>query len=228
MRCGVPFLDKELRHWAWRVTRDVQQVVMHTALYLIAPPNADAATFPAQLRALLDAAPIAALLLPRGTRDEPAYCALVAGTLPWAQGADCAVLVEGTPQLARETGADGLHLSGAIADIKAALGALKPDLIVGAAVDGASRHDAMSKGELEVDYVMFGPLAGAITPATRELAKWWAEAMEVPAVLSDPGATAETLNTEGCEFLALGESLFASPQGAPGALAAIARRLEQV
>jgi thiamine-phosphate pyrophosphorylase len=51
--------------------------------------------------------------------------------------------------------------------------------------------------------------------------------MEIPSVLSDPQATPEAVSSEGCEFLALGESLWRAPEGAPAAIAAIARRLEQ-
>lgn len=194
---------------------------MDAQIFLIAPAGADAASFLPQLRAALDAVPVAALLLPRGGLSENAYKALAKAVVPVAQGAGAAVLIEGEPGLVRLTGADGLHVSGGSSDIKAALAALKPDYIVGVgAIE--SRHDAMSKGEMIPDYLFFGPLAGIRDPEQREMARWWAEIMEVPAVLSDPLATPETASSEGCEFLALGDSVWSAPEGPAARLKGIA------
>ena len=84
----------------------------------------------------------------------------------------------------------------------------------------------MSKGELGPDYIFFGPLSGARDPEQREMARWWAESMEIPGVLSDPRATVETATSEGGEFIALGESLWAAPEGVTARLGAIAKVLE--
>jgi thiamine-phosphate pyrophosphorylase len=61
----------------------------------------------------------------------------------------------------------------------------------------------MQKGEEGIDYILFGPLSGPISPSERELARWWAETMEVPSVLSDPEADLENFAAEGCEFIGL-------------------------
>ena len=197
---------------------------MTPELYLIAPPDADAERLAASLPQLLEAAPIAALLLRRGERSLGDYEALVRRVAPLAQEAGTAVLIEGEPKLAVALGVDGLHVEGSAADLKAAMGALKPDLIVGAGGIG-SRHEAMSKGELGPDYIMFGPFSGAMAPETRELAGWWSEAIEIPSVLSDPEATPETADAAGCEFLALGESVFEAADPADR-VASIAAALE--
>ena len=100
-------------------------------------------------------------------------------------------------------GADGIHISGAdVAATREAVQSLRPKLIVGVG-DVTSRDEAMSLGELEVDYILFGPLSGATTPATREMARWWAETMEIPSVLSDPQASFDAFDAEGCEFIGL-------------------------
>jgi thiamine-phosphate pyrophosphorylase len=112
-----------------------------------------------------------------------------------------------------------------VGDLKAATSALKPDYIVGAG-QIASRHDAMSKGELGPDYVFFGPLSGPRDPEQREMARWWAQIMEVPSVLSDPAATADTATSEGSEFIGLGDSLWSAPEGVTARLEAIAKALE--
>ena len=198
---------------------------MTAQIFLIAPPDADAPTCLKRFDEAIAAAPVAAFLLPRGTRGEGSYKALVKAITPRAQAAGVAVLIEGDPGLVRTLGADGLHVEGGISELKAATQALKPDYIVGAGRI-ASRHDAMSKGELGPDYVFFGPLSGPRDPEQREMARWWAQIMEVPSVLSDPAATADTATAEGSEFIGLGESLWAAPEGVTARREAIAKALE--
>jgi thiamine-phosphate pyrophosphorylase len=198
---------------------------MDVQFFLIAPPGADAAQFLPLLKDALDAAPAAALLLPRAGHSENGYKALAKAVIPVAQAAGVAVLVEGEPGVVKLTGADGLHVTGDTAALKAAVSALKPQHIVGAA-GISSRHDAMSKGEIGPDYVFFGPSTGIRTPEQREIARWWAELMEVPAVLSDPAATPESASSEGCEFIALGDSLWSAASGPGAALKAIEAALK--
>ena len=198
---------------------------MTPELYLIAPADADAETFAPRLERLLGSTVVAALLLPAGNRTASVYEAFVRRIVPIAQAAGCAALVEGEPALVRRVGADGLHVAGPVAELRDALAALKPDFIVGAG-PATSRHAAMTAGELGPDYILFGPLSGASSPADRELASWWAETMEIPGVFSDPAAMAATADAAGCEFLALSDSLWAAAD--PAALVtAIAKRLEQ-
>jgi thiamine-phosphate pyrophosphorylase len=173
-----------------------------TEIYLVIPPDAEASDAKRRLTATLARTPVAAVLLARGDRSEADYRALIDAVIGEAQGAGAAVLIEGEPALVRQTNADGLHVSGGIGAVRAAISALKPDLIVGAG-DIRTRHDAMQKAELELDYILFGPLSGPISPEARELARWWAETMEIPSVLSDPQADLDRYNAEGCEFVGL-------------------------
>lgn len=175
---------------------------MSAEIYLIAPTDLPLERLKPALEAALSEQEVAALLLPRGALAENAYKALAKAIVPLAQERGAAVLVEGDPGLVRLLGADGLHVSGGIGAVKAAIATLKPDLIVGAG-DMHSRDDAMRTGELAVDYILFGPLSGTITPDERELARWWAETMEVPSVLSDPAATVGAYDAAGCEFIGL-------------------------
>ena len=142
-------------------------------LFLIAPHDAGAAALAAVLPGVLDRHSARVLLLPRGLRSEGDYKALVKAAAPIAQGRDVAVLIEGDPGDVKMLGADGLHVSGDLAAVTEAIEALKPDFIVGAS-GVASKHDAMERGELDIDYVFFGPLSGPIDPLARELARWWA------------------------------------------------------
>lgn len=198
---------------------------MTAQIFLIASPDADAPACGRMLDEALAASPVAALLLTRGSRSEGSYKALVKAITPRAQAAGVAVLIQGDPGLVRTLGVDGIHVEGDVSEVKAATEALKPDFIVGAG-QVSSRHDAMSKGELGPDYIFFGPLSGPRDPEQREMARWWAEIMEVPSVFSDPAATAETATSEGSEFIGLGESVWTAPEGVTARLAAIARALE--
>lgn len=192
---------------------------MAPQLYLITPPTADIATLPAQVMAMLSAADFSALLVRRGTLDAEAYADLASQLVNVGQGAGCAVLVEDDIALAKRIGADGVHVSDDAEAVRDAIKSLKPALIVGAG-PFTSKHDAMTVGELDVDYLMFGALDGTTDAAGIELASWWAETFEIPAVLSDPGAEAATVDHHGAEFLALSTSAWAGGKAAVTAIAA--------
>jgi thiamine-phosphate pyrophosphorylase len=192
---------------------------MAPQLYLITPAAADPERFPQTLQAVLDTAPFSALLVRRGTRDSAAYASFARQLVGIGQAAGCAVLVEDDAPLARSIGADGVHVSGDASAVKAALKALKPGLIVGAG-NIPTRHDAMTIGEMDVDYLFFGPPAGAGDTEAADLAEWWATTFEIPAVLSDPGATATT-DPRGAEFLALSDSVWSADDPAAAAAAIV-------
>ena len=196
---------------------------MAPQLYLITPANADPVRFPATLMAVLNAAEFSALLVARGAMDDAAYAALAASVVNVGQGAGCAVLVEDDIALAKRLGADGVHVTGGPSALKAATAALKPAMIVGAG-NLHSRHDAMTAGEMDIDYVFFGSTDGTPDPAAVELAEWWAQTFEIPAVLSQPDADAETVDARGAEFLALSQSLWSAAEPAK-AMQAIAATL---
>lgn len=155
---------------------------MAAQIFLSTPPDAEAAQFPARLRAVLAAAPVSALLVARHGLAEAAFAQLVTAILEVAQPAGCAVLVENDPALAISLGADGAHLPPDLQVVKAAIKNLKPNMIVGVG-PLTTRHDAMTMGELDVDYLLFGALEQPADPAAAELGNWWAETFEIPAVL---------------------------------------------
>lgn len=189
---------------------------MQPEIYLITPPDADAA-FADTLASALVVAPVAAVLIQRGTRDAAAYRAAADALVPLAQQHAAAALLDGDAGLVRDTGADGLHVTAGIEALKRALGALKPNFIVGAG-GIRTRHDAMLAGEAGADYVFFGSLGPG--PASREaedMARWWAETVEVPAVWfagdAGPGEDAPP-----SEFIALRGSVWDHPDGPAAAL----------
>lgn len=196
---------------------------MAPQLYLITPTTAEPESFPATLMAVLDVAEFSALLVARGAMDDATYARLAAAIVNVGQGAGCAVLLEDDIALAKRLGADGVHITGGPAALKAAIAAIKPAMIVGAG-NLHSRHDAMTAGEMDIDYVLFGSTDGTPDAQATDLAEWWAQTFEVPAVLSLPDAAADTADARGAEFLALSQSLWSTPAPAR-AMAAIAAGL---
>lgn len=182
---------------------------MAPQLYLITPEAADPQSFPQTLLAVLNAVEFSALLVRRCNLDDVAHAGFATRLVAAGQGAGCAVLIEDDAALASRLGADGVHVNGGPAAVKAAVAAVKPAMIVGAS-SALTRHDAMTIGEMDVDYVFFGSLAGSSDASAADLAEWWAAIFEIPAVLSNPAAT-PAVDPRGAEFLALSNSIWSAP-----------------
>jgi thiamine-phosphate pyrophosphorylase len=176
----------------------------------------------------LAAGDVAAVLLRLSDADERTLINRIKAIAGVIQRRDVALLLDGRPEIVARSGADGAHLHG-IEAFHAALGALKPDRIVGAAGLG-SRDDAMLAGEEGADYVMFGEpdRRGRRPPleAVVERLTWWAELFQPPCI--GYAATADeisVLGKTGADFVALGEWVWTQPDGAAAAVAAAAEIL---
>jgi thiamine-phosphate pyrophosphorylase len=197
------------------------------SLYLVTPPlaAADANAFAEQFAEVLDAAAIACALVRFAPVTQAADAkAIVAPILRAAIAADCALLIENDGRLAARLGADGVHVSGAGAELAAAVESLKPERIVGAGFL-PTRDDAMTAGEMGADYVMFGePRRGASASDVKALAErvaWWAEIFETPCVAyAETVAAVAALADAGADFVALGDAVWASPSPFEAARAA--------
>jgi thiamine-phosphate pyrophosphorylase len=198
---------------------------MAPQLYLITPADPDPARFTTTLMAVLNAAEVSALLVRRGDADEAGYGQRARELINIGQGAGSAVLLENDAALAKRLNADGVHMTDGPEAVSDAILTLKPNFIVGAS-SGNTRHDAMTLGEMDVDYVFFGPLEGERDDKALELAEWWASTFEIPAVLSDPAVAGPKVDSRGAEFLALSSSVWLSPSPAE-AMRAIAAALKE-
>jgi thiamine-phosphate pyrophosphorylase len=190
-------------------------------LYLFSPRVTDAGPFAQQLPSVLDAAEVSCLLLNVPADDPGAAKKMIQSLAQIAQPRGVALLVDCETRLVARSGADGIHLRGSgealEASVSEAVQSLKPDHIVG--VGGLrTRHDAMTAGEQDIDYVMFGePSNDAWTPPIEELVEkvsWWSEIFNVPCVafaarLEDIPALVEA----GADFIALGEAVWGDPRG---------------
>lgn len=199
-------------------------------LFLITPPVADAPSFAPLLSAALSAADVACVLLRIAARDEHGIKAVVRVLAPIVQRSDAAVLVEQEARLAARLDVDGVHVMGAGLLFEEALGALKPNKIVGVGgLDG--RDAAMAAGEAGADYLMFGApedagAAAAPHDSVLGLVAWWAEIFNVPCVgyVRHPERAGE-IAAAGAEFIGLCDGLWEHPEAIVATLTAVSKAI---
>lgn len=210
-----------------------------TRLYLITPPRIDdVPEFAAVLEGALEAGDVACLQIrlkdDDGKIDVAATRAVAEAITAMAQAYGAAIIINDSPELTVELGADGVHIGPEDMSIKQAREIVGPDSILGATAKN-SRHAAMAAGEQGADYVAFGAFyptatkAGTV-PAELELLEFWQETMELPCVAIG-GITVENaapLVTAGADFLAVSAGVWNHPQGAAAAVAAFNALLDQL
>tara|TARA_R110002020_G_scaffold83397_1_gene207070 strand:- start:462338 stop:463009 length:672 start_codon:yes stop_codon:yes gene_type:complete len=200
-----------------------------TRLYLITPPRiSDVAEFAAILEGALEAGDVASLQIrlkgDDGMIDMTATREVTETVMAMAQAYGTAIIINDSPELAVELGADGVHVGPEDMPIKKAREIVGSDMILGATAKN-SRHAAMAAGEQGADYVAFGAFyptetkAGTL-PAELELLEFWQETMELPCVAIG-GITVDNaapLVTAGADFLAVSSGVWNHPQGAAAAV----------
>jgi thiamine-phosphate pyrophosphorylase len=198
-----------------------------TRLYLITPPQIrDIPAFAKALEAALSAGDIASLQLrlkrQDGMADPDATRAVSAAVTGLAQEAGVAVIINDSGELARELGADGVHVGWDDTPVRTARALLGPDAIVGATAKN-SYHRAMQAGEDGADYVAFGAFYPTSTKdgtvaAETELLTVWQAALLIPCVAIGgiTPANAAPLVTAGADFLAVSAGVWHYEEG-PGA-----------
>ncbi len=190
-------------------------------LYLITPQISDAESFAPALEAALGAGDVACVLLRFAPPDENARKKITRRLAALVQDHGAALLLTDDAQLAVRAGADGVHVTQPGERLNAALDSLKPERIVG--IGGiVDKDQAMSAGEKDIDYVMFGDLepGGETAESVLERASWWAEIFNVPCIaVAHDLAEVEALARTGAEFIALAAEIFVDPRGPAPAVA---------
>ncbi|MBC8452123.1 MAG: thiamine phosphate synthase, partial [Rhodospirillaceae bacterium] len=158
-----------------------------TALYLITPPRLeDPAAFAEALKAALDVGGAHCVQLRLKDVDDDSIRRVADILRPVTQDRDVAFVMNDRPDLARETGCDGVHVGqddASYADARALLG---PDVIIGVTCK-ESRHLAVEAAEAGADYVAFGAFFGSTTKTTTVQASpgslaWWSHTTSGPSV----------------------------------------------
>jgi thiamine-phosphate pyrophosphorylase len=191
-------------------------------LYLITPQRLDPATFADTLAEALDAGDVACVQLRLKDVDDDTIRAAAERLAPVAQSRDVAFLMNDRPDLAVQTGCDGVHVGQQDGTYEAARAAVGDDAIVGVTCHD-SRHLAMVAAEAGADYVAFGAFfptesKDAIGHPDPDILAWWSELMTVPCVAIG-GITpvnCAPLVKAGADFLAVLGAVWGCPDG-PGA-----------
>jgi thiamine-phosphate pyrophosphorylase len=197
-------------------------------LCLVTPQGIDLAVFPRRLADALSGGDVASLIVTGDARDPAAFQRFAETIVPIAQARGAAVLIHNDTRVAGRSHADGVHVDSSIADLAAAAAAMRPKMIVGAGGIG-SRHDAMTAGESNPDYVFFGRLDGdagaGIFEKAFDLAEWWSSMFVIPAIVMGGRSLASVRQAADAniEFVALSRAVFEHAD--PAAAVAEANRL---
>jgi thiamine-phosphate pyrophosphorylase len=179
-------------------------------LYLITPPEVpDLGAFSRDLAAALDAGDVAAVQLRLKDAGDDEVRRAVEALRPLAQERDVAFLLNDRPDLAAETGCDGVHIGQEDWSYDEARAAVGAEAIVGVSCHD-SRHLALTAAEKGADYVAFGAFYPTATKEAKgrpgpEILRWWSEVTVVPCVAIG-GITPVNcvpLVTAGADFLAV-------------------------
>jgi len=174
----------------------------------------------------LEAGDVACVQLRLKNLSDDAICRAIDVLRPEAQRRGVAFLLNDRPDLAFETGCDGVHVGQDDTPYREARAMVGPDAIVGVTCHD-SRHLAMVAGEAGADYVAFGAFYPTSTKEAKfhaepEILSWWSELMEVPCVAIG-GITvdnARPLIEAGADFLAVAGGVWNHPAGPEAAVAA--------
>ena len=192
---------------------------MTARLYLITPPQLVPAAFADELARALDAGDVACVQLRLKDVDDDAIRRAADALRPVAQERGVAFLMNDRPDLALETGCDGVHVGQQDASYAEARRRLGAERIVGVTCH-ESRHLAMEAAEAGADYVAFGAFFPSSTKEAKhradpEILRWWSELMTVPSVAIG-GITPENcapLVAAGVDFLAVISAVWTHPEG---------------
>lgn len=194
-------------------------------LYLITPPVlADVGAFAETLAETLEAGDVAALQIRLKEMDEAALRRAIEAIRPAAQSRGVAVILNDRPDLAADTGCDGVHVGQADAPVAQARRLMGPNAMIGATCHD-SLHLAMEAAEAGADYVAFGAFFPTATKETThrpdpEILGVWQAAVEVPCVAIG-GITVDNaagLAKAGADFVAVSAGVWDHPAGAAEAV----------
>ncbi len=194
-------------------------------LYLISPPAIDLPVFAKKLEEALSGGVVGAFQLRlKNTSDEEILRAAEV-LIPICRAREVAFIMNDRADLAKASGADGVHLGQGDDSVKAARKLLGDDAVIGVSCHD-SKHLAFAAGEDGADYVAFGAFYPTTSKRPEELAKygtpspeilsWWQEYMLLPCVAIG-GINPQNclpLVESGADFIAVIQAVWNHPEGA--------------
>jgi thiamine-phosphate pyrophosphorylase len=190
-------------------------------LYLITPSVLKPSAFSDALAAALDGGDVSAVQLRLKDADDAVIMGAADALLPVCRDRDVPLIINDRPDLARESGCDGVHVGQQDTSYTDARKAVGDEGIVGVTCHD-SRHLAMQAAEQGADYVAFGAFFPTTTKTPKasaeiDILEWWSELMVVPSVAIGgitPG-NCPSLVRAGADFLAVVSAVWDHPDG-PG------------
>lgn len=201
-------------------------------LLLTLSPGAEPDKVALALASALTGGDVASVILFAAGAADREFQTFCEKCVPLIQTAGAAALVADNSQIAGRTKADGVHITGSVSELKDAVNALSPRLVVGAGAK-STRDDALDKGELRPDYVFFGKLDGDTHPHAHpknlELAEWWASMIELPCIAMGGylPESAREIAESGAEFAAMSAAVFGEGRNAGEQVARINAILDE-
>ncbi len=199
-------------------------------LYLLTPPQLDADTFADDLSRAIVAKPeiVGAVQLRLKDVSDDDFRRAAEALIPVCHNFDIPLIVNDRPDIARDTGADGVHVGQQDASYDEARTLLGPDAIIGVTCH-ASRDLAIEAGDAGADYVAFGAFFPSQSKearhhATPDILEFWSEMTVIPCVAIG-GITAENcrpLVDAGANYLAVIGSIWNHPGGPEAGVRAFA------
>jgi thiamine-phosphate pyrophosphorylase len=187
-------------------------------LYLISPLETGG-DFPQQLRSALEAGPVAAFQFRVKDMEQQEAARLAEPLKALCDEYDVAFIVNDNVALAKQLGADGVHLGQGDESLENARAELGLDVQIGITCHD-SRHLAMEAGEGGANYVAFGAFFPTQTKETfhtpeLDILKWWSAMMEIPSVAIGGITTGncQPLIKSGADFLAVCGGVWNDPEG---------------
>ena len=191
-------------------------------LYLITPPVLDPETFRDPFARALDGGDVACFQLRLKEADDDSIKKAAEILQPLTQKHNVAFIINDRPDLAREIGADGVHVGQRDASYGEAREILPDDAIVGVTCHN-STHLAMEAADKSADYVAFGAFGPTATKKVAHQAELetlirWSAMTTVPSVAIGgiTIANAPQLVHAGADFLAVVSAVWDHLDG-PGA-----------
>jgi thiamine-phosphate pyrophosphorylase len=132
-------------------------------LVLVTPDIADTAELARLTGDALRGGDVASVIIPQHDLDEKSFQKRCEALVPVIQAAGAAALVAGDSRVAGRVRTDGLHIEAGPTAMAEAVQKYAPGLIVGGG-NARERHSALSIGEAQPDYVIFGSINGDIKP----------------------------------------------------------------
>ncbi|USG62684.1 thiamine phosphate synthase [Sneathiella marina] len=205
-----------------------------TRLYLISPAEIDLDSFETAFKEALEGGDVACFQLRLKDRPRDEIVTAAKRLMPLAQAANVAFLLNDDPQLARELGADGVHIGQDDMPFKAAREIVGANAIVGVTCKN-SKHLAMQAAENGADYVAFGAFFPSTTKdettrADVDILSWCSGLIETPCVAIG-GITVENapaLVKNGADFLSVSAGVWNYKAGPKQAVRDFNRMIDKV